>query len=401
VADSVIAVTDMSKRYRVYRRKHQSIKEILVRRSLGEWDDFWALQNMSFEVPRGQFMGVIGHNGSGKSTLLKVLTGILRPDRGTVQVRGRVSSLLELGAGFQPEYTGRENVYLYGALLGLRRQDVKRKYDSIVDFAELAEFMEYPVKNYSSGMYVRLGFAVAVHLDPEILLIDEVLAVGDAGFQHKCFERLYRLRAGGCTIVLVSHDTASVSRFCERAIWLDHGHLMADGASDQVIHSYADAVAAGASLGRAVEVSPNGHGAPEVAISSVRLLDAEGEETREPISGSPLRVEIGYEASRPMSGLELSLTVYRDDGVRCLDAPLRVSQLAQGDGTFVLDFPAFNLQAGGYDLSIAVYESDQRRFHDFRSRSHPFTVRAERSTGGLVWLDHHWAVRSDGRATLK
>src|SRR5215510_821216 len=189
MAERIIGVDGLSKRYRVYRRRHQTLKEVVAQRSRGEWEDLWALSDVRFDVPRGQFLGVIGHNGSGKSTLLKVLTGILRPSLGRVEISGRVSSLLELGAGFHSEYSGRENVYLYGTLLGLRRREIERHYDSIVEFCELADFMETPVKNFSSGMYVRLGFAVAVHLDPEILLIDEVLAVGDANFQRKCFQQ--------------------------------------------------------------------------------------------------------------------------------------------------------------------------------------------------------------------
>jgi ABC-2 type transport system ATP-binding protein len=396
VSAPVVSVTGLSKLYRVYRRRHQSIKEVVARRSLGDWDDLWALRDVSFEVPRGQFMGVVGHNGSGKSTLLKVLTGILRPDAGTVSVDGRVSSLLELAAGFQPEYTGRENVYLYGALLGLRRHQVRRHYDSIVDFAELDGFMEYPVKNYSTGMYVRLGFAVAVHLEPQILLIDEVLAVGDASFQRKCFEHLHRLRARGCTIVLVSHDVASVSRFCERAIWLDHGRMMADGQSDLVTRRYVESVAAGAGLRLEAGPAASQDDAPEVTICDVRLLDESGAPVHAVPSGSPLRVAVGYVAARAVDGLELGLTVFRDDGVRCVDAPLETGTLGAGRGTFLLRFPSFSLQAGSYDLSISLYEPGRGRFQDSVTRSHPFTVSADRSGGGVVWLDYTWEVRPEG-----
>jgi ABC-2 type transport system ATP-binding protein len=246
MSETVIRAGGLGKRYRFYRRRHQSLKEILVRRSMGEWEDLWALKNVSFEVPRGQFLGVIGHNGSGKSSLLKVLSGIMPPDEGTLQVKGRVSSLLELGAGFQPEYSGRENVYLYGGLLGLRRREIDRHFDGIVEFSELGQFIDYPVKNYSSGMYTRLGFSVAVHLDPEILLIDEVLAVGDASFQQKCYEHLHRLRSQGCTIVLVSHDLDSIGRFCERAIWLNRGRVAAEGSTERTIQAYVETTARGA-----------------------------------------------------------------------------------------------------------------------------------------------------------
>jgi len=395
VPDRIIGVEGLSKRYRVYRRRHQTLKEIVAQRSRGEWEDLWALSDVSFDVPRGQFLGIIGHNGSGKSTLLKVLTGILRPNLGRVEVSGRVSSLLELGAGFHSEYSGRENVYLYGTLLGLRRREIDRHYDSIVEFCELADFMETPVKNFSSGMYVRLAFAVAVHLDPEILLIDEVLAVGDANFQRKCYQHLHGLRAGGCTIVLVSHDMNAVARFCERTLWLDHGRVMQDGASDRVIESYLDAVAAEASIGRATPAVATPDGGPLLTISSVRLFDSEGRDVREAESGRPLRIEIGYQAFGTLEGLDISVTVFRDDGVRCVDAPLHGITTREGRGTFVLDFPSFNLQGGSYDATVAVYDPARRRFHEFQDRLHSFTVRNDQGTGGLVWMDYSWSVRSE------
>jgi len=394
VADSVISVQALSKRYRRYRRRHQSLKEIVAHRSRGEWEDFWALREVSFEVPKGQFLGVIGHNGSGKSSLLKILTGILRPNLGRVEITGRVSSLLELGAGFQSEYTGRENVYLYGTLLGLRRREVQRHYDSIVEFCGLGDFMDTPVKNYSSGMYVRLGFAVAVHVDPEILLIDEVLAVGDADFQQKCFEHLHRLRSKGCTIVLVSHDMAAVARFCERAVWLDHGLLVADGASDHVIKSYLDAMASGVSPGE----SRDGEvGDREFSITAVHLLDSEGRQVREAESGAGLRIEIGYQARTALDGLEVGVTIFRDDGIRCVDAPFKGATIPGGRGSLVLDFPRFDLQGGSYDATVSVYDPRRRCFHEFHDRLYPFGVRDHRSTGGVTWMDYSWTVRSDGQ----
>jgi ABC-type polysaccharide/polyol phosphate transport system ATPase subunit len=401
VAERIIGVDGLSKRYRLYRRRHQTLKEIVAQRSRGEWEDLWALSDVTFDVPRGQFLGVIGHNGSGKSTLLKVLTGILRPNGGRVEIGGRVSSLLELGAGFHSEYSGRENVYLYGTLLGLRRREIDRHYESIVEFCELGDFMETPIKNYSSGMYVRLGFAVAVHLDPEILLIDEVLAVGDANFQRKCFQHLHRLRGSGCTIVLVSHDTNAVARFCERTLWLDHGRLMADGASDRVIQSYLDAVAVGPSLDRTTPTVVTPDSSPLLTITSVRLFDSEGRDVREAESGRPLRIEIGYRALEALDGLDLSVTVFRDDGVRCVDAPLHGITTREGRGTFVLDFPSFNLQGGSYDATVAVYDPARHRFHEFQDRLHSFTVRNDQSTGGLVWMDYSWNMHSEADLARK
>ena len=377
--------------YRRYRRRHQSIKEIVARRSRGQWEDFWALTDVSFDVRRGQFVGVIGNNGSGKSTLLKVLTGILRPNRGRIVIDGRISSLLELGAGFHSEYTGRENVHLYGTLLGLTRREVSRHYRSIVEFSELGDFMDMPVKNYSSGMYVRLGFAVAVHLDPEILLVDEVLAVGDSNYQQKCFEHLHELRRSGCTIVLVSHEMGQVSRYCERAIWLDHGRLMADGASDQVVDGYLEAAAAGASLRRAA-VDHRGDAGSELAIAHVRFLDGGGRAVREVRSGEVLRVEIAYEALARLDPVEVSVSFFRDDGVRCLDAPLNHAVVPAGSGAFVLEFPAFTLMGGRYDISISVYDPRRRHFHEFHDRLYPLSVHDGDGGGAVVWLDHRWSV---------
>jgi ABC-type polysaccharide/polyol phosphate transport system ATPase subunit len=351
---------------------------------------------VSFEIPPGQFVGVIGHNGSGKSTLLKLLSQILLPDRGQLTIRGRISSLLELGAGFHPDYTGRENVYLYGGLLGLSRAEIGRRFDEIVEFSELGSFVDYPVKNYSSGMYTRLGFSVAVHLSPDILLIDEVLAVGDASFQQKCFQHLHWLRKQGCTIVLVSHDLDSVGRFCERAMWLERGRLVADGSTDRTIEAYLDATAAGRFRPRG-EAGPEAAGEPDIVVTSVRYLDTDGRPTRRVRSGEALSVEIGYEARQEVHGLEVGVTVFRSDGVRCVDAPLYTSRermrIPPGPGELVLSFPAFVLQAGQYDITVAFYDPAQRRFQEYQDRLYPFTVEDPRATGGVVWMDYEWTLR--------
>lgn len=394
--EPAIAVEGVSKRYRLYRRRHQTLKELVAQRSRGEWEDLWALENVSFEVGEGEFLGIIGPNGSGKSTLLKVLAGILRPDSGSVTVRGQVSTLLELGAGFHPEYSGRENVYLYGALLGLTRRQVDRFYDAIVDFSELGEFMEYPIKNYSSGMAVRLGLAVAVQLDPEVLLIDEVLAVGDASFQHRCLEHLHRLRAAGCTIVLVSHDTGSVRRFCERAIWLEHGGIVAVGTSDHVVNSYLESVTDGGppQLEAPAEVGSAGPaGSREVGllVNGLELRSSENEPAGEVRSGSPIRVEVRYEAFRPFD-LDLAVTVFRDDGVRCLDAPLYGASVPQGRGTLALEFPALDLQAGLYEVAVAIHEDRDGAPRELWARRRPFVVTDATSTGGVFWSRYRWSV---------
>lgn len=234
-AEILIEARGVSKRFASYHRRATSLKERLVRREESEGDVFWALRDVDLVVRRGETVALTGPNGSGKSTMLKVLAGILRPNEGSVDVRGRVASLLELGAGFDGELTGRENIYLNSALLGVPREETDALFDMIVDFSELGEFIEYPVKHYSSGMYVRLGFAVAVHVDPDILIVDEVLAVGDAAFQRKCLNRIEEFQRQGKTILFVSHAAGQVESLCTRAVLLERGQVLFDGPPRQTI----------------------------------------------------------------------------------------------------------------------------------------------------------------------
>ncbi|MBJ7602464.1 MAG: ABC transporter ATP-binding protein [Candidatus Dormibacteraeota bacterium] len=396
-----IAVEGVSKSYRRYRKRHQSLKEIIAQRSRGDWEEFWALRDISFEVEHGQFLGIIGHNGSGKSTLLKLLTGIMPPSQGEIRVQGRVASLLELGAGFQPEYTGRENIYLYGTLLGMRRKEIDRYYDSIVEFCELGEFMEMAVKNYSSGMYVRLGFAVAVHLDPQVLLIDEVLAVGDANFQKKCFQHLFKLRKRGCTIVLVTHDTASVEKFCEHSIWIDHGRAMAQGKSSQVVQQYLDAVAGGASIEQAAKSVKERVAERDLTIKGLRFLDKDGRQVLMFDTGAKLRIEIDFHARRPLTRLEVGLTVFREDDLRCLDLNLYGISVDAGSGRWVVDADRVDLQGGRYAVTLAVFDRNLQRFQAFQDRQYPFTVHDDYSAGGAFYTPHRWSLATpDGLLPL-
>jgi ABC-type polysaccharide/polyol phosphate transport system ATPase subunit len=229
-------------RFRMYREKVITLKEAVLRRfqHLKTADDFWALQGIDLHIGAGESVALIGHNGSGKSTLLKLAAGVLQPTTGSVRIEGRVSPMIELAAGFDPDLTGRDNVYLNGALMGYSRKQMREKFDRIVEFSELGEFIDMPVKNYSSGMYARLGFAIAADVEPEILIIDEILAVGDEKFQAKCMERIHAIRATGCTIIYVSHAMESVRALCERVVVLHHGRLVFDGAADPAIERYRD-----------------------------------------------------------------------------------------------------------------------------------------------------------------
>lgn len=238
MSQAAVEVRDVSKKFRLYHERNQSIKSAVMRRRISVHEDFWALKDVTFDVPQGSTFGLIGSNGSGKSTLLKCLARIYYPDEGSISMNGRVAALLEVGTGFHPELSGRENVFLSGSILGMSRKEILRRFDSIVDFSGVEQFIDQPVKNYSSGMYVRLGFALAIHVDPEILIVDEVLAVGDAEFQEKCRQKFVEFKNEGRTVVLVSHSLSTVEGMCDRVAWLNKGALQQSGDAHQVIEAY-------------------------------------------------------------------------------------------------------------------------------------------------------------------
>lgn len=241
--DIAIVAQGVSKRFRIYHERNQSLKETILKRRRGVYEEFWALDDVSLEIPKASTYGLIGENGSGKSTLLKCLAKILVPDHGKIQSEGSISALLELGAGFHPELSGRENVYLNGAILGINPKELNRRFDEIVNFSGIERFIDTPVKNYSSGMYVRLGFAIAINVSPDILLVDEVLAVGDAEFQQKCAAKFKELKDSGCTIVVVSHAMGMVKDLCDSGAWLEHGKVRSTGSTSEIINAYMAQVA--------------------------------------------------------------------------------------------------------------------------------------------------------------
>jgi ABC-type polysaccharide/polyol phosphate transport system ATPase subunit len=299
---SAIDVQGVSKSFRLYRERPSSVKQrLLVTRSKAE--EFWALRDVSFDIQQGSSVGLIGANGSGKTTLLKCIAGILRPTAGTIRLRGRMAALLELGAGFHPELTGRENVYLNASFLGLGRRDTERVYDEIVAFAELEDFMDNQVKFFSSGMLVRLGFAVAVHVDPEVLLIDEVLAVGDEAFQQRCIDRVRRFQADGRTIVLVTHALDTVVDVCDRAVMLDHGHLRMDGAPAEVVRELRHRLLSNRDPNFVAE-----EGSREVEIKSVSF-DSGGDANGTVWPGAELTIVVDVEATTPVPTLDASFAI--------------------------------------------------------------------------------------------
>ncbi len=346
-------VSSVGKRYRIGGRTDVGGSWLRrTARSLQRQEhDFWALRDVSFEVTQGEPLGIIGHNGAGKSTLLKLLSRITAPTEGEIRIRGRLVALIELGSGFHPELTGRENVYLSGAILGMRRREVTAKLDSIVAFAGVPEFIDVPVKWYSSGMYVRLGFAIAAHLEMDILLVDEVLAVGDAAFQAKCFARIAELKREGATILLISHDLASVERLCSRAVLLDHGRAVLIGHAREVVAAYQRVVE-----GTPVEAAVGRESLAEAEILAIELTDRDSVPAASVTTGAPALVRVRYAAKRPLAAPRFDLFFYGfDDGTlqsHCRGA--EPDEVPAGEGTAEFELPALGLQPGVYTLGVTM-----------------------------------------------
>jgi lipopolysaccharide transport system ATP-binding protein len=320
-------------------------------------EPFWALREVSFEVGAGEVVGVIGRNGAGKSTLLKLLSRITHPTAGDAWINGRVASLLEVGTGFHPELSGRENIYFNGAILGMSRREIRDKFDRIVRFADIGEFLDTPVKRYSSGMQVRLAFAVAAHLQPEILLVDEVLAVGDAGFQRKCLGKMRGVSQSGRTVLFVSHNLAAVQQLCSRCLVLDHGRLVVDGSVAEGVAAYLDLVREEAP---SAMVDCRGHARKRTtdaaSITRVTIRSASGEPTTRIAFGSDFSVEVELEVNRPVSDLSVGVGVNSLDGVRLFTSESRATRPVQniGWGTygFRLDWRNLVLRPGLYSLDL-------------------------------------------------
>src|SRR5256885_12245157 len=307
-----IRAEHLSKTYKLRRAPGRTLKETFLRQ-YAPAEQVQALRDVSFTVELGGSFGVVGANGSGKSTLLKLLAGTAKPTSGTLEVNGRVTALLEIGAGFHPDFSGRENAYLNGSLLGLKRAAVDRVMPAIEEFADLGRFFDAAVKTYSSGMYMRLGFSVAVHLDPDVLLVDEVLAVGDEYFQHKCFATISEFRAARKTIVLVSHDLGAVARLCHRAIWLDEGRLAAEGGPHDVINAYHLKVGEKEQRERAARGEIGARwGSKEIEITSARVVGPDGADRVVLESGQASAIEIGYRNPRGVSDADFGVYIYRD-----------------------------------------------------------------------------------------
>jgi lipopolysaccharide transport system ATP-binding protein len=413
-----VRVADLSKRYLLgeQARLDTSFRELLVNLAWTPWSrlrrnrrapadpSFWALRDVSFDVPAGEVIAIIGRNGAGKSTLLKVLSRITAPTGGRIELRGRVASLLEVGTGFHPELTGRENVFLNGAILGMRRAEIVRKFDGIVEFAEVARFIDTPVKRYSSGMYLRLAFAVAAHLDSEILLVDEVLAVGDAEFQQKCLGKMQDVSRGGRTVLFISHNMAAVSALCSRAIVLDGGRTVFDGRTvDALRHYLSDHLDAGAATWD-LEMAPRtAAGLGDVArLTSLAALTARPEGFA---FGEPLRFRVSVASKVPMDGIVCAINLDDMTGARLatFESDERAGAfrgLGPGEHRIEVAVQAFGLRPGTYYLSASLYSGGH--YHDYVVRFGAVSVRPfddrtedyvqERPDRGAIHAPATWRV---------
>jgi ABC-2 type transport system ATP-binding protein len=352
-AESAIVLDGVSKAFRVFSERNQSLKQAILRRNRAKYDEFWALDDVTFSIPQGSTFGLIGSNGAGKSTALKLIAQILVPDQGKIQVNGRVSALLELGAGFHPDLTGRENVYLNGAILGLSRRTLREKMDSIVEFSGLDSFIDQPVKTYSSGMYARLGFAVAVHVDPEILLLDEVLAVGDELFQRKCAEKVAELRRGGRTVVLVSHSMGSIQAMCDHAAWIDQGKCRAVGPTGEVVDAYLETARP------SVIVDESGRTRSGSGVARINCNF--GTKSPHVRVAEPFTLVFEFTSEKPISSAHFAFSIWRTDGYLMCGRTTRTSgttvNIPMGKSQLTYSAEAMHLLIGSYKVDVELIEN--------------------------------------------
>jgi ABC-type polysaccharide/polyol phosphate transport system ATPase subunit len=396
VTRGTISAADVSRRFRVHAREVRTLKDLLVARGRPGGQDVWALRGVSVEIAAGEAVGLVGRNGSGKSTLLRVLAGILQPTSGTVEVTGRIGSLLELGAGFHPDFTGRENVFLNGSIQGLRRAQIRERFDEIVAFAELEHAIDRPVRTYSSGMAMRLGFAIAAFLEADVLLLDEVFAVGDESFQRKCFGVIAEFKNRGGTILFVSHDAAAVERLCERAVLLSAGEKAFDGPAHEAIVRYRRMLADDLDPAeRAVGLREWGSG--EAEIRAARLVDSSGEPREQFLAGEAFVLEVALDAHEAMPGPRLQLELRDGSGLLIAEDTLDTGTIGwtgrPGRLLVRFEIPEPPLAFGRFQLRLGLVATDGRTLHQLDDAL-GFLVYPDGDGRGLVRLGGTWVAEA-------
>lgn len=414
-----IHIEHLTKRYVLGAMRHETmLREVILnlvrRRGRREETSILALDDVNFGVEVGEVVGIIGRNGAGKSTLLKVLSKITYPTSGRVRVRGRVASLIEVGTGFHDELTGRENIYLNGSILGMRKREIDERIDQIIDFSGVEKFVDTPIKRYSSGMRLRLGFAVAAHMDPDVLFVDEVLAVGDAEFQKKCLTAMDELRSGGRTVLFVSHNMAAIENLCPRTVWIDAGKLHMDGPTEHVIASYLATFSESQRTGYDLEHISNRSGTGAIRFLRVDFLDAQGQPTSVFRSGEPFRARFYYRVNERIRDPHFGMIVFSDMGTRITTVSTwhenhYIPELEPGDGMIELQIDDLFLQPNRYFLSLFADTTGQR----FDILDHCIAIDVEDSNAygnqgrglhprwGLVYLPSRWSVEPSARRALE
>jgi ABC-type polysaccharide/polyol phosphate transport system ATPase subunit len=399
MADSSVAISvdHVSKMFRLYHEKNQYLKSALLSGKRAKYEDFWAVNDVSFEVSTGSTFGIIGSNGSGKSTLLKCIAGILTPEKGSIETRGRTAALLELGSGFHPDLSGRENVFLNGALLGLSRGELEKKFDEIIDFAGIEEFIDTPVRNYSSGMAVRLGFAIAINVDPEILIIDEVLAVGDASFQQKCYQKIESFRRDGKTILFVSHGLGDVTTLCSQVLWMEKGHARAVGRSIDLVSDYLGA--SHNTVHKTNETTGERWGNEEFTVEKVEVLNHDKQSTDVVHTGREMTIRIHYKRNSSVDDVIAGLRISHLHGTQVFatNSRRRESDLGRFGNTGYVDLviPRVPMLAGTFQISVDLSDASELYTYDHWGQCFTFDVLQDTvQDEGLVTIDATWSSTS-------
>jgi len=404
-----IILNDVYKKFRTYYGKSHTLKERVILRNRNPYEERWVLKGIDLRIREGEVVGLVGENGSGKSTLLKLMTRILYPDKGEIHVNGRVSSLIELGAGFHPDMTGRENIYTNASIFGLSRNEINKRIDSIIDFSELGYYIDNPVRYYSSGMYMRLAFSVAINVDADILLIDEILSVGDQNFQRKCISKLQEICKSGTTIVIVSHSLGQIEKLCSRSIWIDDGKIRMDGAPRDVHLYYQDFLGKKIIEARRMaesekesaqqdqnNVAVSRNTSREAWVESVEMINRNGEVMSVFETGDKVTIRIRYSAVEPGLKAIVSVGVVREDGVHCFSTNTAIAKMhdltlmKNGTIDFVID--NMNLLNGYYFLDVALSYPDGNRLYDYVSNASTFQMISRDGSTGLMRMEGHWSV---------
>ena len=395
-----IEIQDLTKKFRIYADQGQSLKEKLLSKKRRKYEERTVLDGISLTVEPGEAIGLVGKNGSGKSTLLKLMSRILYPDGGSVKLNGRVSSLIELGAGFHPDMTGRENIFTNASIFGLTHKEIEARLDEIIEFSEMQEFIDNPVRTYSSGMYMRLAFSVAIHVGADILLIDEILAVGDAAFQAKCFERLMEIKAAGTTVVIVSHSMAQLERICDRTVWIDSGKIRMEGPPNDVHPAYLDFMGQRRQLSAPVKAAEQTEKADTPARwTDICLLNEQGERITQFRTGDTVTLQMTYEADPERAEAALiGLALYRADKALCYGTNTQRERMQplklKARGTVRCTFSPMNLIAGTYWFDVGLRRMDMFAY-DYAAQAVRFTVYNTIDETGVARLAHQWQTDTD------